>query len=516
MDGKITLRSGARRPLIALVAAVCASLLLAGLPGAATADSSPATATQSKQKRHGKKRHRVGGQVRTAWPLGGHRPADRLARWLARQVGPTCPKRSKSAKRKHRVGKCKRLQKRGRVKRGAKAATLPLTSADRGPKRYSTASRAKIDLTQGSPLALTRSYLIPSDDPSYKRLLNWAWTYDSAVSAGSFVADGERDQAEQLLDQLAALQFNDGSIDIAFDVATGSGAGTYRAGTIAWTGLAFTKFDRRFGKPEYRRSAERAADYLLSLQGEKGNGLVAGGPGIPWYSTQHNLLAYFFLSSLSADLKEAGDEKGAARYGSAASEIREAIDANLLVKDDSGTHFIQGLGDNVVPFDVQAYGAMYLQTLRDEKDGVHVLDARLGGPAEASEVLDYAAANFAASKRSIVKSTDEATYNDTYSADGPFEGFRPYAEQASPDVLWFEATPMLREATASLGADTTTLDGWIEAWTAILAKQGGAPLQVNQTVTDSAYGVEYHVWPAAAPAAWVLLSRSDPTFFSSP
>ncbi len=489
--------------LICVVAAVCASVLVAALPGAASAATS--TAAQSKQKSEAKKRsgakkqkrHRVGGRVRTAWPLGGQAPADPLARWLARQVGPACPKRAKGAKKKNRAAACRRLRKNGRVKRGAKVATLPLSGADRGPRRYHSAPVARIAAAGGKPLALTRSYEIPSDDPSYKRLLNWAWTYDSAVTAASFVTEGERAQARELLGQLSALQFNDGSIDIAFDVSTGKGAGTYRAGTIAWMGLAFAKFDRRFGVSTYKNAAERAADYLIGLQGE--NGLIAGGPRVPWYSTQHNLIAYFFLTNLSADVN---DSKSAAKYAAAAAAIGEAIDANLLAIDDSGTHFIQGLGDKVVPFDVQAYGAMYLQSRGDS--------------AAASAVLAFAAQNFTVDKRSIVKSTGDATYNDTYAAEGPFSGFRPYAEPASPGVLWFEATPMLRQAAASLGEDTTTLDGWITSWREITAKRDGGPLQSDQTLNDFAYGVEYHVWPAASPAAWVLLGQNDATFFSSP
>jgi hypothetical protein len=493
------------RLLTCVLAAVCGSVLVVALPGAASAGTT--TAVQSKEKGKAKKKHkhhRIGGPVRTAWPLGGKKPADPLARWLARQVGPGCPKRAHGTKKKHRAGACPRLRENGRVKRGAKAATLPLSGADRGPKRYSSTPMARIAASGGTPLALTRSYQIPTDDPAYKRLLNWAWTYDSAVSASSLIADRDRDQARQLLDQLAALQFNDGSIDIAFDVATGRGAGTYRAGTIAWAGLAFTRFDSQFGKGEgeYRDAATRAADYLLSLRGGKESGLIAGGPRISWYSTQHNLLAYFFLTHLSADLKQAGDEKDAARYAAAAAEIGEAIDANLLVDDDTGTHFVQGLGDSVVPFDVQAYGAMYLQSR---------------GDARASAVLAYASQNFAAGERSIVRSTDENTFNDTYSAEGPFNGFKPYAEESSPDVLWFEATPMLRQAVASLGEDTKTLDAWISSWREVTAKGGGgAPLQSDRALDNAAYGVEYHVWPAAAPAAWVLLGQNDSSFFTTP
>jgi hypothetical protein len=47
-------------------------------------------------------------------------------------------------------------------------------------------------------------------DPSYAGLLNWSWTYDSAVSAAAFAATGDKANSAQLLDQLAALQHTDG------------------------------------------------------------------------------------------------------------------------------------------------------------------------------------------------------------------------------------------------------------------------------------------------------------------
>ena len=166
----------------------------------------------------------------------------------------------------------------------------------------------------------------------------------------------------------------------------------------------------------------------------------------------------------------------------------------------SNTHFIQGLGDTLQPLDVQVYGALF--------------ELANGDSTTAKKVLTYAKTNFQVTGRSIVKSTNAATYNNTYAATGPFSGYKPYQGDAGPKVLWFEATPMLRLATAASGDSTTTLDSWITSWKAITASSVG-PLQADQTLTNAAFGVEYHVWPAAAPAAWVLLSQNAPTFFTS-
>lgn len=360
------------------------------------------------------------------------------------------------------------------------------------------AGEKKGDAGTRDPLALTRSYKIPKEDPAYERLLNWTWTYDSAATAASFVATGDQRQAIQLLDQLSALQNKDGSIDIAFDVSTGRGAKLYRAGTIAWVGLAATKYDTAFDRATYQATAERAANYLLSLQGK--SGLIRGGPELAWYSTQHNLLAYELLSHLALELKGSGNPDGSLRYQEAADRLSEAIKANLIRTDASGTRFIQGLDDGVEALDVQVLGTVFEESIGDYET--------------ASAVLNYAESQFAVADRSITESANKDSYNETYTAPGPFSGFRPYAAKSSPDILWFEGTPMVRLAAASLQQSTDELDNSIKSWREVTGDSVG-PLQANEALSNSTYGVEYHVWPAAAPAAWVLLSQQGPTFFTT-
>ena len=482
-----------RRLALAIVASV---LTLALVGPTLTQASAPASLSKAKKLR------RTGGRVDLAWPyVKKGRPADQLARWLARQSGPTCPKHRKKSH-------CPKL--RVKSKKGArKSESLAVPSVDRGPARKDPSPVATISAPVASaaalttPLALTRSYDIPSGDPSYNRLLNWSWTYDSAATAAAFMATGNQAQAKQVLDQLAALQRTDGSIDIAFDVSTGQGAALYRAGTIAWMGLAFTKYDGKYNVSTYRDAAKKAANYLLTLRGP--SGLIKGGPGLTWYSTQHNILAYEFLDHLALELNGAGDTTGYQTYETPAGAIGSAIQGSLITGTGTSTHFIQGLGDTVVPLDAQVYGALF--------------EAAKNDSTTAGNVLTYAKNTFAVIGRSIVKSTDAATYNNTYAAAGPFSGYKPYQGDVGPRVLWFTATPMLRMVNSVLNQTiptptTATLDGWITSWKNITTSTVG-PLQADQTLTNTAYGVEYHVWPSAEPAAWILLSQSNPTFFTS-
>jgi hypothetical protein len=351
----------------------------------------------------------------------------------------------------------------------------------------------------GGQLALVRSYEIPPGDPSYERLSNWSWTYDSAVTAAAFVELGEEAQARQLLDQLRALQNSDGSIDFAFNVATGAGVPLLRSGTIAWLGLAAALYDETFGNSDYQHTEELAANYLLSLQ--QPDGLIKGGPDVSWISTQHNLIAYAFLVRLGNELTHGKDTKSAAPYLTAAVQISAGIAKYMFVQEATGARFREGVEDEVQSLDVQALGAMYLQGLGEASVG--------------KLVLAHAQSAFALTGRSILLSSAPASYNMTYSAAGPFSGYAPYLGTGAPEVLWFEGTAEMRMATAAYGQSTSALDASMTQWEALTLKSGGV-LQSNKTVADPAYGVEYHVWPAAAAAAWAILAQSTTSLLDEP
>src|SRR5262249_8268564 len=151
-----------------------------------------------------KKPPRRGGAVHKAWPVkhNGKKPKDKLAQWLAKQVGPE-----------------------GAKKRSAHAAT---------------ASAASV-------IYLIPPFHIPSPDPAHHRLptapaharlANISYTYDNALATFAFLSIGAKTQAEELLDQLKALQRTDGSIEYAFDVANGTSTSLVRAGAMAWIGYA--------------------------------------------------------------------------------------------------------------------------------------------------------------------------------------------------------------------------------------------------------------------------------------
>jgi hypothetical protein len=502
---------------------IIAIVALALLPASAAARPAAAHAPARASAKHAAPRHhrahhgprhgpRHGGKVRRAWPRSGRAPHNRLNRWLAHQVGAakprTCAKRWRQARRRCHLHGLHHLRGRRHA-----LATMSAVLGDPGSPPGSVAriassgrpragllARASATGSIALPLQLVRSYEIPADDPSYNGLLNWSWTYDSAVAAAAFASAGDKANATQLLDQLAALQHADGSIELAFNTATGDAAPIFRSGTIAWAGLAAAAYDQAFGTTRFLGFQRRDADYLLSLV--TSSGLIKGGPDVGWASTEHNLSAYTFLVRLAGEEQSAGNASAAARYGAAAVALSKAIDANLLIADASGARFRQGLGDDTPALDAQALGAMYLQGT--------------GRSALAAQVLAYGEKTFAVDRRAITVSKDPAAYNLTYAASGPFSGYAPYAGTNAPDVRWAEGSGEMREAQAALGQDTSANDKSIAEWAAITESLKQGPLQADRTVRSKAFDVEYHVWPASTAAAWTVLAQSAPAFFAAP
>lgn len=397
---------------------------------------------------------RRGGSVRAAWP---HRrdakaPRLRLARWLARQTGPVAIKR-------------RAARKIGRTKTPA-VAQPRATAAQRGTSR----------------LLLVRSFDIPTSDPSYRTLTNFSWTYDNALAVFAFISNGDKANATQLLDQLAALQRTDGSLDFAYDVATGAGAGQARSGSLAWVGLAAAAYKRRYGSSRYDPLISGILDYVLALR--TGDGLVKGGTDVAWVSTQHNLLTIGMLRDLADQLGNSPSRRIGGWSGNELRTIHNTMGNNLLgktlVQRNALASFKAGVNDDAIPIDVQALGAMYLDLRNDGRDRGVANFILQGG--------FFLSARAAADSQGIVS------------------GYRPYADATSPDVIWSEGTleSLLAFRRVGIISLQTTLAVTSLAATTLSGTNG--PIAADRNL-EGRWG-EFHTWSASAPASWLLVLNS--------
>lgn len=392
---------------------------------------------------HAQKAKRRGGEVREAWPANAKRkaPSTPLVRWLARQVGPTTTA----------------------TKRKTRKANVAFAAQSAG----------------GSPLLLIRSFDIPTSDAAYGRLADASYTYDNALATFAFLSVAAKSQAEQVLDQLKALQRTDGSIEYAFNVRTGTSAAQVRAGALAWVGYAALAYKKVYDSTKYDTVIAGVARYLLTLRNSAG--LIKGGPDVSWVSTQHNLLAAGFLRDLAAKLGTRGTLGTGLSYtevNNAANSLGNSILANLIVQEGPLAYFRQGVGDPKIPADVQALGAMYLQ---DRGDG------------RAAQVAAYLQQRFYVAPRSVP-------------GIGILSGFRPYSGTGAPDVIWSEGTIQ-----ASLALDRTSLLGLSAVAANTAATQIAAtfrsstgPVGADRDSSSEEWG-EYHTWGTSAAGSWLLI-----------
>ncbi|HST42287.1 MAG TPA: hypothetical protein VLK58_22400 [Conexibacter sp.] len=431
----------------------------AGAAGTAAAPIASAAARETTAAERRRAAQRRGGKVRVAWPQrkGAAAPDNRLARWLARQVGPVAvrPARREAVRRNARAA--------------AVAAAAPLAFAAAAAPGSAAQER----------LLLVRSFEIPAGETSYASLANYSWTYDNALAVFAFLSVGSRAQAEQLLDQLRALQLADGSLDFAYNVETGIGAGRARSGAMAWVGLAAAAYRRQYGNSRYDKLIEGVLDHLLALR--TGDGLVRGGGDVAWVSTQHNLLTIGLLrdivDQIGTGTKKLGDWTGNQLH-TIQNTMGNAVLSMTLVQNGAAAYFVAGVGDRAVPTDVQALGALYLQ---------------LRGDGRATQVAtNLAQGGFLIAPRK------------TAAGAGPYSGYRPYLDAGSPDVVWSEGTFEAALALKRLGVSSPATTTAVAQLTASTDNGAVAPIGADRNIDGTKWG-EFHTWPTSAAASWLLV-----------
>jgi hypothetical protein len=360
--------------------------------------------------------------------------------------------------------------------------TAFLTLVVAGAMAASTRGQAR-PVTAAVPLVA--SYAPPAGDRAGDPVRGRAWTYDSAVTAAGLAAEGHLERAGALLDTLQRLQREDGALESSYDLATGEGGGPLRAGNQAWVGLAALEWRALTCSGRHDALIAGIARWLEAHR--TAGGLVVGGPDVSWASTEHNLEARGFFAGLAAALAGRAVDRGTGRRCQPGLDVMVPVDAARAVEQldraiaselFAGDHFRQGLGDDARPLDVQALGMLWLLGQRR--------------PVEAAAVERYTDASLRIEGR---RARWPGASAET------FTGYRPYADAWGPDILWMEGTLMMRLAKARLGSDVRELDDSADRWAAL-----SAPLPPLQA--DRAGGEDYHAWPAAAPAAWLALSRS--------
>ncbi len=243
------------------------------------------------------------------------------------------------------------------------------------------------------------SYAIPLNDPR-AFLRGRSWTYDNAVAAAAFLAQGQISRAKSVLAALNRLVAPDGGIGFSYQVDSSYYDPRVRTGTLAWVGYAFAFYQRQTGDAAYQATSERIASYLKGLQ--MASGSLKGGPDVSWVSTEHNIDAYFFFRELFR-------VTGNGSYLTTANQIKNSLLANHWV-GGSSPHFLQGIGDPAPALDANSWGAIFLWAI--------------GRGTQANQALKYV----------------ESTFKTTQKVSGTSTKITGYAPDAARKTVWLEGT----------------------------------------------------------------------------
>ncbi|MCA1053983.1 hypothetical protein LCM10_03205 [Rossellomorea aquimaris] len=331
---------------------------------------------------------------------------------------------------------------------------------------------------------LIRSYHVPIEDPANRTGVDGrSWLYDNALAVSAFSLAGDRERASSILGTMSRLQNKDGSFAFSYHIFNGPLDRRKRSGSIAWAGDAAITYENMFGDPSYRNIAIRAAEFLLT-QKDPVIGSIRGGPDVDWYSTEHNIDAYFFFRNL-------GRLTGNPRYVDASIDIKNAL---LTSHWNTGQRRLnQGINDESAALDTNSWGSIFLESI-----------GRKDLSRDATSYLQ----RFKVNDVLMNMSEHPSSYNQSYSSDTLLTGYKPYGPgyEGAPEIVWSEGTWGVINLFLRQGKDTTSL---MESMFALQdADPDGGIVYAHQGYAESPY--EFHVWPSVAGAAWQYITLKDP------
>jgi hypothetical protein len=225
------------------------------------------------------------------------------------------------------------------------------------------------------PSGLLRSYNLRAADFGqttadlyYDDFNDTCFLYDQAVALIAFLQIGQQAAAARLVDALLSIQNADGSFGFSRNQATvlAHDSSLIRNGSEAWVAYALELADQAAYAGWFSTAPTAAAKACLAqiLTYVNALSLVNGGSGVPWWSTEHNIDAWWAL-----DLADQLYGSGVVNYAAAASALRTALLTNGVGWDGADGIFWQGgivsggvnTPDGQHALDTHTWGAVLLQ-----------------------------------------------------------------------------------------------------------------------------------------------------------
>ena len=320
------------------------------------------------------------------------------------------------------------------------------------------------------------SYQIDESDELYPVFLSRSWIFDDALATLGLVASEHIMEALTILNGIEGQIQKDGKLGFSYNIANDWYHERYRSGAITWTGYAFVFYQQETGDAQSQATAERIAQYLLSLQdvdpASPSYGSIRGGPDVKWYATADNIVAYFFLRDL-----------GRLTLNDSYATRADLIKRSLLKHhwNETQGRFDPAIGDSSNGLmETASLGALFF--------------AALGDTSKAQSSLDFV----------------ERTYQAVLV---PYDvtGYAPYEDRTT---IWSQGSLEMALAYKRIGN--------VEKSQAILGDiiklqktEGGVPYAMPEATTVITEDV-FHEWPSVAGTAWLLIVLTDNERFLGP
>ncbi len=213
--------------------------------------------------------------------------------------------------------------------------------------------------SQSSKTGLVLSY---DDD---KGFIDVGFTYDQALSAFNFINFKQYKNAKRIFDfyKSDALKVKGGFAN-AYDVITGN-VSEYivHSGPSIYLALAMLRYEELTNDSSYYGVVEEIGQWLISLQNEKSDGSLPGGPDMQWAGTEQNIAAYKLFSKLYDVTKDR-------QYDIAAKKILSWLQKYAYNKKLK--RFNRGTDDSMIATDAISLSIMGLGPRRLEEMGVDI------------------------------------------------------------------------------------------------------------------------------------------------
>ena len=179
-----------------------------------------------------------------------------------------------------------------------------------------------------------------------KNLKNWAFTYDQSLACQAFLIFKDYKRASKVLDFYKNTARADKKAFFnAYNTITGKPQESMiTAGPNIWIAISACQYTYFTGDKRYLVTAEDIARWLKTIQDKEGG--IKGGPGLTWYSTEHNLDAYALFNMLYELTKKTSYKKESER-------VLKWIKSNTYSKSSGSMK--RGKGDATIATDTMAW-----------------------------------------------------------------------------------------------------------------------------------------------------------------